>query len=295
MKLYLSLFLVLTSLIACSTGGVKYKQKEDLPKNVVFYSDEDIFKIPLCNYTSLLCSNPKNCEPLSDEILKNLDELGTVIGEIQVYYFWKNYKTYSYIVKDKSTGYLFIKKNYFTYYKPIIEQSEYKAILTGEINGLTIDIDLHNARLDRNAKSILFLVTLKNSSSQNITFNSSTNKTSVFFGSKKNKIENELFACNFCTLQARDFVKEILPGEEKEFFAKLPIEDENEKLRLQMGIMFTKIIIDGLTDEKNKPGPADIRENEKKLRDVWGGYFINSKNNITIPLKAQIKPNISGK
>lgn len=305
MKLYLSLILVFSSFMACSTGGVTYKQKEDLPKNAVFYSDEDKFKIPLCILEHSLYRIKSGwglkCENLPHEISNNIGELGTVIGEIKLKVDWHgdNRAVDFYIIKDKNIGYVFAEKNYYDNNKLIkIKQSPYQTVITGGSNGLVIDIDLYNARIRRDG-IILFLITLKNTSDKNIIFNSATDKVSLSYGNQKNRFKRELFPCNFCSPVTRDFEKILLPKEEKIYFAKVMVEYEDEDtnimLGIQMGIKFTKIMIDGLTEEKNKLEPADIKKYEKTLNKTWGGFFTSSKNNITIPLEAQIKPILSGK
>lgn len=303
MKLYLSLILVFSSFMACSTGGVTYKQKEDLPKNAVFYSDEDKFKIPLCILEHSLYRIKSGwglkCENLPHEISNNIGELGTVIGEIKLKVDWHgdNRAVDFYIIKDKNIGYVFAEKNYYDNNKLIkIKQSPYQTVITGGSNGLVIDIDLYNARIRRDG-IILFLITLKNTSDKNIIFNSATDKVSLSYGNQKNRFKRELFPCNYCSPYTKNFEKELLPDEEKNYFAKIEVEyedeDEKEMLGIQIGITFTKIMLDGLTDEKNKAETAYIRENEKKLRDAWGGYFTSTKEKRTIPLKAQIRPYIS--
>jgi len=285
MKIYLSLILIFTSLISCGSGVIKYQNKEDLPTNVVFYSDEKIFKIPLCVYKDSLYGDPDDCtitrsgqlwcDNIPEEISIKLSEIGTVIGDIKMEYHWPSYKMQNfYIIHDKNIGYLFIKKNIFGYRNfNKIKQSEYKTIVTGGVNGLVIDVDLYSARIINNGRSILFLVTLKNTSNNNITFNSATDTINLSFGYKQNKIKNQLFACNFCSLSSKDFVKEMLPSEENEFFAKFDFRNKNESVGIQMGIMFTKIIIDGLANERNNSESVDIKKVEKKLIDTWGGDF----------------------
>lgn len=299
MKIYLSILLILTSFIACSSGVNKYQKKDDLPKNVRFYSEEDMFKIPLCEYNDSLCSNPDDCsvtdynsllcDPLTDEISKTLSEVGSVVGEITMSgHEWHKL----YVIYDKNNGYLFMMPNRNPNKKiNKIKRTNYNVIITGEVNGVKIDIDLNNAQLSNNGHSLLFLITIKNTLSNNITFNTSTDIIHLLFGNKKNKIESQLEACNYCSQSSKNFVQEIIPGEEKEFFAKLNFKNENESAGIQMGLIFTKMMIDGLNKSENNSESTDLNKIEKQILDTWGGDIQFGRNGNRVPLTIKINFN----
>lgn len=114
--------------MACISGStIKYKNKEDLPKDIKLYSDENQIIITQSTFNESLFLNPDDVymternnfyhPPLPIEVYNSLSEFGTIIGEIRIpRNTEKNLELPHsegnfYIVHDKNIGILFLDKD----------------------------------------------------------------------------------------------------------------------------------------------------------------------------------------
>lgn len=296
-NLYISIILIFPILTTCSTA---------VKKDSIFYSENKKFIIPLCPNKGDLCVDPTVLYdqgikplPIEEKIYNSLSDFGTVIGEIEVFYspgggYLDSIQPY-YIIHDENVGILYLHKNNAQlrdhFLKSlIVRDSEQKEVteyfhISGESDGVSADIDLYN--VISNNYGVIFAIKLKNTSNIKKTFNTTTDKITLFLKDAKTrkKIEIQLYLYNYCSKSQLSYIKDLEPGEEREYFAIAKFKDENESAGIQVTLQLTKITIEGLMFvERDKSFQKSI----DKIKSLWGGGLQIGDENIVLEPKILI-------
>jgi len=293
------MFLILPILTSCSSA---------VNKDPIFYSENKKFIIPLCPNKNALCVDPTDLQdrsidprPIEDKIFNSLGDFGTVIGEIEVFYSpgggYLDSTQPFYIIHDENVGNLylhksnaqlrdhFLKRSMISMNKEQKEVTEYFHI-AGESDGVSADIDLYN--FISNNSGAIFSIKLKNTSNIKKEFNTSSDKISLFLkdAKTKKKIEIQLYLYNYCLNRSLSNIKDIEPGEEREYFALAKFKDENESAGVQVTLALTNELINGLMfSNKDKT----FKKNTEDINALWGGSVQIDGKTILLEPKILIK------
>ncbi len=301
-RFYIVTCLILPILTACSSA---------VKKDPIFYSDNKRFIIPLCPNKGALCVDPTDLQnrsieprPIEGNIYNYLSDFGTVIGEIEVFYSpgggYLDSTQPFYIIHEENVGNLYLHKSnaqlrdHFLKKSIIVMNNKQKEVteyfhLAGESDGFLADIDLYNFISSNNGA--IFAVKLKNISNIKKTFNTSTDKICLFLkdAKTKKKIEIQLYLYNYCSNSSLSYIKDIEPGEEREYFAitKFGDESENGKIAgMQVTLALANELINGLAfgnrDNTFKKYTDDINA-------VWGGSVQIEGKTVLLEPKILIK------
>ncbi len=299
-RLSIMAILILPIMISCTSAE---------KKETVFYSENEKFSIPLCLNKEGLCVDPTdlldanrgiNPRPIPKSISNSLSDFGTVIGEIGVFYspgggYLDSTQQY-YIVHDENFGNLYTHKNNrfqnnFSEKRLIVTNNKLKEVteyfhISGESDGLAVDLDLYNSQIINDGKTILMHIQLKNTSSIKKTFNTATDKINFYMKDikSKKKIENQLYLYNNCSKSIINSIKEIEPGEVRDYYVKADFKNENESIGIQMAINFTRISVDNVLFDKGEA----FKKSADMMKAIWGGNFQIGENGKVVPLDSKI-------